>query len=354
VGEARELFAAMHGFAAQGIGILFVTHKLDEVMATADRVTVMRRGKVVVAGRPAADTNAAELAREMIGFDLPPVAAARTRADGGPGLAAHGLVVPAELGSPGLRGVDLDVRRGEIVGIAGVEGNGQNELTAALAGTLAVERGRIELAGRDVTHAGVADRIDAGLGVIPADRQAEGLVLSFSVAENLALRHYRKPPLSRGGRLNWQEIFARAKRLVEEYDVRPPDPRVPAATLSGGNQQKVIVAREVAPGPIAVIASQPTRGLDILATDFVHRRLLDLRASGHAVLLVSLDLDEIFALADRIAVMVRGRIVAWRNTAETTKEEVGRLMLGAGADTPTQASEEPSVLAAEEGSDLHG
>ncbi len=340
VGEAQELFSAMRAFAAQGIGILFVTHKLDDVMAIADRVTVMRRGRVVVAGRPAAGTSAAELAREMIGFDLPPVAAARTQGDGGPGIVARGLTVHPEPGSPGLRSVDVEARRGEIVGIAAVEGNGQNELTAALTGTLALRSGQIEIAGRDVTHMGVAGRLEAGLGVIPADRQMEGLVLDFTVAENIALRHYRRPPLSRAGLLDWREIRARAARLVQEYDVRPPNPAARVATLSGGNQQKVIVAREVSEGPVVVIAAQPTRGLDILATDFVHRRLLDLRARGHAVLLVSLDLDEIFALADRIAVMARGEVVAWRTTAETTKEEVGRLMLGADStQPPTQRRE---------------
>lgn len=334
VSEAQELFVAMRGFAQQGIAILFVTHKLDEVMSTADRVSVMRRGHVVVEGRPAKETTAQELAREMIGFDLAPVAPARSRKDVGPGLAAEGLTVPAGLGSPGLRGVDLEVRLGEIVGIAGVEGNGQNELTAVLTGTVPATAGHIRIGDRDVTRASVADRIDAGLGVIPADRQAEGLVLSFTVAENLALRHYRRPPLSRGERLDWQEIDRRAEVLVKEYDVRPPDPRAPAYALSGGNQQKVIIAREVSAGPTAVIAAQPTRGLDILATDFVHRRLVELRDAGHAVLLVSLDLDEVFALADRIAVMVRGQIVAILDTTATTKEEVGRLMLGASPAPP--------------------
>ncbi len=329
VGEAQELFTAMHNFAAQGIAILFVTHKLDEVMTTADRVSVMRRGRIAVAGRLTGETTATALAREMIGFDLPPVAAAREATEQGPGIRVKGLTVPAELGSPGLRSVDLEVMRGEIVGIAGVEGNGQNELVAAIVGTVPAREGRIAIADRDVTHSSVAQRIDAGLGVIPADRQAEGLVLSFTVAENLALRHYRRPPLSKGGRLDWRTIHERARRLVEEYDVRPPNPEAPVSTLSGGNQQKVIIAREMSEGPVAVLAAQPTRGLDILATDFVHRRLLDLRNDGHAVLLVSLDLDEIFALADRIAVMVRGRIVALRKTVDTTKEEIGRLMLGA-------------------------
>lgn len=331
VSEAQELFGAMRGFAYQGIAILFVTHKLDEVMSTADRVSVMRRGHIVVTGRPTGETTAHELAREMIGFDLAPVAAARAKADAGPGLAADGLTVPPELGSPGLRGVDLEVRRGEIVGVAGVEGNGQNELTAVLTGTIPAASGHIRVGDRDVTRASVAERINAGLGVIPADRQAEGLVLSFTVAENLALRHYRKEPLSHGERLDWREIDRRAEVLVKEYDVRPPDPHAPAYALSGGNQQKVIIAREVSTGPTAVIAAQPTRGLDILATDFVHRRLVELRDTGHAVLLVSLDLDEIFALADRIAVMVRGQIVAVLDTGATTKEEVGRLMLGAQA-----------------------
>lgn len=331
VGEANELFEAMRGFAARGIGILFVTHKLDEVMAVADRVTVMRRGRVVVAGRQAGETSPAELAREMIGFDLPPPAAARSRVDGGPGIVAQGLTAQADPGSPGLKGVDLEVRRGEIVGIAAVEGNGQSELAAALAGTLPVRSGHLWIGGRDVTRLGVDERLRAGLAVIPADRQAEGLVLAFTVAENIALRHYRRPPLSRAGLLDWGAIRERAARLVREYDVRPPNPGALAATLSGGNQQKVIVAREMAGDPVAVVAAQPTRGLDILATDFVHRRLLERRAAGGAVLLISLDLDEIFALADRIAVLVRGRIVAWRTTADTTKEEIGRLMLGADA-----------------------
>ena len=329
VGEAEDLFKAMKGFAAQGIALAFVTHKLDEVMRVSDRVSVMRRGKMVVSGRPTSETNPAELAREMIGFDLPPERPARAQAPGAPVLEVVGASTSAEPGSPGLQGIDLTVHAGEVVGIAGVEGNGQPDLVSALTGVMPLTAGQIRLAGKDLTRASAAERVDDGLAVIPADRQAEGLVLTFSVAENIALRHFRRPPFSRGAVIDWAEVHRRAEQLVKDYDVRPPNPDAAVGNLSGGNQQKVILAREVSGNPHAVVASQPTRGLDILATDFVHRRLLELRDQGSAVLVISLDLDEIFAVSDRIAVMVRGRIVAWRDAAATTKEEIGALMLSA-------------------------
>jgi ABC-type uncharacterized transport system ATPase subunit len=339
VGESQELFAAMRGFAAQGIAIAFVTHKLDEVMQVADRVSVMRRGQMVLSGRPVGETNAAELARLMIGRDLAPASGARAAGPGEAALEVRAVSTTPELGAPGLSEVELTVRAGEIVGLAGVEGNGQPDLVAALTGTKAVRSGEILLGGRSITHASAAARVDLGLAVIPADRQRDGLVLTFTVAENIALRHFRRPPLSRGPLLDWSEIRRRAKELVEEFDVRPPDPGAYVMNLSGGNQQKVILAREVSGSPTAVVAAQPTRGLDILATDFVHQRLRRLRDRGAAVLLVSLDLDEIFALSDRVAVMVRGRIVGWRDTSATTKEEVGALMLSAIQERPTEGEE---------------
>ena len=329
VGEAADLFTAMRAFAAQGIAIAFVTHKLDEVMHVANRVSVMRRGQMVLRARPVGETDPAELARLMIGRDLAPPPVSRSTAPGGPVLEIEGLATPQELGTSGLNGVDLSVRGGEIVGLAGVEGNGQAELVAALTGTKPVTAGTVRMAGRDISRASAAERVDQGLAVIPADRQRDGLVLSFTVAENIALRHFRHPPMSHGFLLDWPAIQRRAADLVQAYDVRPADPNAYALNLSGGNQQKVILAREVSGEPTAVVAAQPTRGLDILATDFVHRRLRELRDQGSAVLLVSLDLDEVFALSDRIAVLVRGRVVAWRDTAATTKEEVGALMLSA-------------------------
>jgi len=329
VGEAAELFTAMRQFAAQGIAIAFVTHKLDEVMRVSDRVSVMRRGKMVLSGKPTSQTDPGELARLMIGRELAPPRRARTGSAGAPVLETRGLTVPASLGSPGLVAVDLAVRAGEVVGLAGVEGNGQGALVSALSGVLPASGGAILLDARDMTRTSAAVRVERGLAVIPADRQEEGLVLSFTVAENIALRHFRRPPFSHGPILDWAAIRRRAAELVQAYDVRPPAPEAYAANLSGGNQQKVILAREVSGEPRAVVAAQPTRGLDILATDFVHRRLLELRDRGCAVLLVSLDLDEIFALSDRIAVIVRGQIVAWREAAATTPEEVGALMLSA-------------------------
>lgn len=329
VGEAEDLFKGMRAFASQGIALAFVTHKLDEVMRVSDRVSVMRRGKMVLSGRPTSETSPADLAREMIGFDLPPEASARTTPVGDPVLEVSALSTLAEPGAVALEGVDLTVRAGEIVGIAGVEGNGQAALVAALTGVLPAHGGQVRLDSVDITRAGAAARVDAGLAVIPADRQAEGLVLTFTVAENIALRHFRRPPFARGPVIDWAAVRRRAAELVEAYDVRPPNPAAVVATLSGGNQQKVILAREVSGKPRAVIAAQPTRGLDILATDFVHRRLLELRDQGTAVVVVSLDLDEIFAVSDRIAVLVRGRLIAWRDTAATTKEEIGGLMLSA-------------------------
>jgi simple sugar transport system ATP-binding protein len=232
-----------------------------------------------------------------------------------------------ERGLEAVRGVSFEVRGGEIVGIAGVDGNGQSELIDALSGLMSVSSGRVLLAGRDITSAGPATILDHGLGHIPEDRQRRGLVLEFTLAENVALHDYDKAPDSRWGWLFPRELVRRARTLLEQYDVRGGGPQTRAAALSGGNQQKVVLAREIGRGPRALIAAQPTRGLDVGAIEFVHKRLVEARDNGKAVLLVSLELEEILSLSDRILVIFEGKVVA-EHGPDVTEEQVGIEMTG--------------------------
>jgi ABC-type uncharacterized transport system ATPase subunit len=325
--EANELFEILRTLTREGLSIIFISHKLNEVLEIADRITVLRRGKKVDTV-PRAGATEEGLARMMVGrevllrVDKPPAT------PGEPLLQVENLHVLDELGLEAVNGVSFDVRRGEIVGLAGVDGNGQSELIEALSGLRKVEAGRVRLAGRDVTGASAHDVLHRGLGHIPEDRQRRGLVLNFSLAENLALHDYDAEPNARFGWLFPRRLVQRARGILRQFDVRGGGPQTLASALSGGNQQKVVVGREMSRDPHVLLAAQPTRGLDVGAIEFVHRRLVEARNGGAAVLLVSLELDEIVSLSDRILVIYEGRI-AGEYPPDVSEEELGLAMTGA-------------------------
>jgi ABC-type uncharacterized transport system ATPase subunit len=324
--EASDLFEILRSLKHEGISIVFISHKLNEVLEIADRITVLRRGKKIETV-PREGATQASLARAMVGRE---VLLRVEKAPAQPGevlLSVEDLHVSDDRGIEKVRGVSLDVRAGEIVGIAGVDGNGQTELIDAIAGLRKIHTGGVTVAGRRMVGAAARDVLDAGLGHIPEDRQRRGLVLEFSIAENIALHDYDKPPDSRFGWLFPRRLIERARRLIREFDVRGGGPLTRAGGLSGGNQQKVVAAREIARDPKVLIAAQPTRGLDVGAIEYLHRRLVSERDKGRAILLVSLELEEIFSLSDRILVMYEGEIVG-EHTGEVSEQEIGLEMLG--------------------------
>jgi simple sugar transport system ATP-binding protein len=325
--EANELFTILRSLVAEGMSIIFISHKLNEVLDIADRVTVLRRGKVVET-LPTAGATEESLARLMVGRDVLLEVEKGAAQPGAPLLEVSNLHVRDDRGIEKVRDVSFTVREGEILGIAGVDGNGQTELIDAIAGLRKADAGSIRLAGEDLTTDGAREHFDVGLGHIPQDRQRRGLVLDFSIAENIALHDYRKPPASRFGWLFPSRLVERARRLIVEFDVRGGTPETKAGELSGGNQQKVILAREIDRNPKLLIAAQPTRGLDVGAIEFVHRRLIEERDGGRALLLVSLELDEIRSLSDRVLVMFEGSIVG-EFAPTTSEEQLGLAMTGA-------------------------
>ena len=324
--EASELFDILRVLTREGMSVIFITHKLNEVLDIADRVTVLRRGKMIET-LPASGASEESLARLMVGRDVLLRVDKSAHVVGQPLLEVDGLSVRDDRGLEKVRDVSFEVRAGEIVGIAGVDGNGQTELIDALAGLRRPESGRVTLAGADVTGESVREHFDDGLGHIPEDRQRRGLVLEFSIAENVALHEYRLPPDSRFGWLRPKILVERARHLIEEFDVRGGGPQTEAGALSGGNQQKVILAREIDRDPKILIAAQPTRGLDVGAIEFIHRRLVEERDEGRGVLLVSLELEEILSLSDRILVLFEGEIVG-EYPPTTSEEELGLAMTG--------------------------
>jgi ABC-type uncharacterized transport system ATPase subunit len=333
--EATELFRILETLKQEGMSIIFISHKLNEVLEIADRITVLRRGKKIETVDASTATEEG-LARLMVGREVLLRVEKKPSEPGEPLLVVEGLTVVDDRGLEAVKDVSFTVKAGEIVGIAGVDGNGQSELIDAITGLRSVASGRIVVDGEDVTGNSVKDSLDAGLGHIPEDRQRRGLVLEFSLAENLALHEYDNPPASRLGWLFPGKIVARARRLLKEFDVRGGGPQTRASALSGGNQQKVILAREVSRGPRVLVAAQPTRGLDVGAIEFVHRRLVEERDAGKAVLLVSLELEEVLSLADRILVVYEGRIVA-EYPPTVTQEELGVAMTGGGRDEDVAA-----------------
>ncbi len=331
-GETEDLFRVMRALRAGGRSIVFISHKLKEVQAIADQITVIRRG-VVVGERPPT-TSDAELAALMVGRSVELRVSKQQARPGDVVLSVRDLTVSGGVltadGGPGKNAVDnvsLEVRAGEILGIAGVQGNGQTELCEAIMG-LRPATGTVHLEASDITHASPRDRLRAGIAYIPEDRRADGIVADFSVADNLVLDTYDRPPIARGIAMNLPAIRDQARKLVAEFDVRTSSIDTPVGTLSGGNQQKVILAREVGRPVRLLLASQPTRGLDVGSIEFVHRRIVRERDQGIAVIIVSSELDEIYALADRIAVMYEGKITGFR-PPDVPVTELGLLMAGA-------------------------
>lgn len=344
--EADDLFIVLRNLKAQGNSIIFITHKLREVLDLADRITVLRLGKVVGSAIPQ-ETNSAELARMMVGrsvilsVDKAPAKPKDTV------LNVEHLVVRDDRHNLAVNDVSFDVRAGEVVGIAGVQGNGQTELAQALTGLRTVEGGRVTVLGHDTTRATPRQLFELDVAHVPEDRQADGLVLSFPVEDNLVLNEYYRPPFARGIVLQFDAMQKAAEERVQEYDVRTPSIYIKAANLSGGNQQKVIVAREFT-GPIKLlVASQPTRGLDVGSIEYIHSRIIAKRDEGAAVLLISNELDEIMSLSDRIAVMYKGQIIDTVSADETTKEQLGLLMAGVHPDDKAHAPQETKQLQAE-------
>jgi simple sugar transport system ATP-binding protein len=328
--EAVELFGILEQLKREGMSIIFISHKLNEVLDIADRITVLRRGKTVET-LPAQGATEESLARLMVGREVLLRVEKTASSPGDPLLAVEDVHVRDERGIEKVRGMSFEVRAGEIVGIAGVDGNGQTELIDAITGLLHVEQGRVRVAGRDVTGEGAREHFEVGVGHIPQDRQHRGLVLDFSIAENMSLHDFREEPNSRFGWLYPARLAEHARRLISEFDVRGGDPATAAGALSGGNQQKVILAREIDRDPQILIAAQPTRGLDVGAIEFVHRRLIEERDAGRAILLVSLELEEIMSLSDRILVVYEGQIVA-EYGPDVGDEELGIAMLGGTVD----------------------
>ena len=326
--ETQELFEVLRALKEDGVSIVFISHKLNEVLEIADRVTVVRRGERIDTV-PSEGATEQSLARLMVGRDVLLRVEKKAAKLGEPMLEVEDLYVRDQRGLEAVKGVSLTVRGGEVVAIAGVDGNGQLELVQAIAGVVVPESGRVSIAGEDVTGEGVREATDAGVAHIPEDRQLCGLVLDFTLAENLALREYRQPPISNHGVLSMSGMNDRARELLKEYDVRGGEPSTLASSLSGGNQQKVAVAREVASNPKLLIAHQPTRGLDVGAIEFVHGRLLQERDEGRGILLVSLEFEEIRALADRIVVIYEGQLVA-EFLPDVSEEELGVSMTGGG------------------------
>jgi simple sugar transport system ATP-binding protein len=324
--EANELFEIIRVLRREGTSIIFISHKLNEVLEIADRITTLRRGKRIDTV-PAAGATQDDLARMMVGRDVLLRVEKPPATPGDVLLELDDVHVLDDRGLPAVRGVSLQVRAGEIVGIAGVDGNGQSELIDAITGLRRIDSGRVVVGGREFRNADARTMLDAGVGHIPEDRQRRGLVLEFTIAENIALHDYAEPPDSKWGWLFPRRLIERARKLITEFDVRGGGPLTRAGALSGGNQQKLVAAREVARDPKVLIAAQPTRGLDVGAIEYLHRRLVVERDEGRAILLISLELDEVMSLSDRLLVIYEGQIVA-EHGAEVSEEQIGLEMLG--------------------------
>ncbi|HUG08119.1 MAG TPA: ABC transporter ATP-binding protein [Acidimicrobiia bacterium] len=327
--EVEEFFEIVRGLKDDGKGVIFISHKLNEALEIADRIVVLRDGKAVGEVNPA-DTSKEQLAELMVGR---PVLLTVEKSDAEPGdvvLSVENLVVLDDRAHRTVNGASFEVRSGEIVGIAGVQGNGQTELVESIVGMRPSLAGRVVIAGHDVTEHSPRQIHESGIAHVPEDRQESGLVLDFTVAENMVLDSYYDEPYSRGLRMDWATATEAAQRLVDEYDVKTTRVDVPVSTLSGGNQQKVIVAREFDRDVKLVIGSQPTRGVDVGSIEYIHARIVEQRDMGAAVLVISSELDEVMALADRILVIYQGRIVGEFDPKSVSSTEVGLAMLGSG------------------------
>ena len=325
--EIDELMAIMKNLVKEGKSIILITHKLDEIRAVSNRVTVIRRGKSIQTVEIAGATNA-DLAEMMVGRSVSFKTEKQVPQPKEVVLSIKDLVVNENRGVPAVKNLSLDVRAGEIVGIAGIDGNGQSELIQAITGLRKVESGSIELKGKSIVGMHPRQITELSVGHVPEDRHRDGLILDMMISENIALQTYYKEPLSKNGILNYANITSHAKKLMEEFDVRAASEFVSAAALSGGNQQKAIIAREIDRDPDLLIVSQPTRGLDVGAIEYIHKRLIEERDNGKAVLVVSFELDEILNVSDRIAVIHDGKIQGIVSPETTNKQELGILMAG--------------------------
>jgi ABC-type uncharacterized transport system ATPase subunit len=350
--EIDDLIRVMRELRDAGTSIVFITHKLREVKTVADRITVIRRGRVVGEASPSAPE--AELAAMMVGRDVQLVVDKAPAPEGAVALRLSGVSVADDRGTLTVQGLDLDVHAGEIVALAGVQGNGQEELVEALLGLRPVAAGTVELHGVSLIGRSPAQVLGQGVGFVPEDRQHDGLVGAFSVAENLILDCWSDDKFSSGPSLKLAAVRANAEQRVQEFDIRTPGVDAPAGTLSGGNQQKVVLAREMSRPLRLFIASQPTRGVDVGAQEFIHRRIVTERDRGTPVVIVSTELDEVLALADRIAVMYRGAIIGVL-PGGASRDEVGLMMAGVPAERAhTEAEEHPSELTQSEASAVAG
>jgi simple sugar transport system ATP-binding protein len=327
--EVTELFKVVRSLVDEGLSAVFITHKLEEVVAIADRILVMRDGKVVGETTPSA-TDEIGLARMMVGRDVVLRIEKGASTCGDTVLAVEDVHVDDDRGLEAVKGITFSVCGGEILAIAGVDGNGQRELVESIVGLRRPKGGRIELKGKDITHANARASIEAGVSHIPEDRHRRGLVLEFDIAENIILGDHRTPPVAKNGIMHPKAITEVARKRIADYDIRTPSERVHAENLSGGNQQKVVVAREIGRNPELLVAAQPTRGLDVGAIEFVHKQIIRERDAGKAVLLVSLELEEVLSLADRILVIYEGRIVKEFAVADADAETLGYFMTGGG------------------------
>jgi simple sugar transport system ATP-binding protein len=334
--EVDELLDVLRGLAADGRSIVFISHKLDEVLRLADRIAVLRGGRLV-ATLPAASTDARALGRLMVGRDLGGIVATRSARPGEARLILRKVEAMDDRGVPALRGIDLAVHASEIVGIAGVDGNGQRELEEVITGLRPPRSGRLLLAGQDVTVASTGRRLAAGLGYVASDRYGRALLRDFAVADNLVLERFNRPPFSRAGILDRAAIAGHARRVVEAFGIRAASIESPAGQLSGGNAQKLVLARALSQEPAVLLVCQPTRGVDVGAIEQVHGELLRRREAGMAILLISTGLDEVLALSDRILVLYEGRIAGERRAGEATAEELG-LMMGGRHGAPAHAA----------------
>jgi len=325
--EADELFVIMRTLIKQGKSIIFITHKLREVLAVADSISVMRSGQMVGTQKPA-DATQELLAEMMVGRAVILTIDKKDATPDGAVLTVDDLHVHDERGHMVVDGVSLEVRAGEILGIAGVQGNGQTELTEALTGLRRPVSGHIRILGKDTTHTNPRSVTESGVSHIPEDRHKHGMVLSFPIRDNLVLNTYYQKPFANGIELDYAVIEQNAVKLVHDFDVRTPGILTSAGSLSGGNQQKVIIARELSRPVKLLVASQPTRGLDVGSIEFIHHQIVDARDKGAAVLLISAELDEILSLSDRIAVMYKGRILDTVPAKGATREQLGLLMAG--------------------------
>jgi len=336
--EVENLFRVMRLLTERGVSIVFITHKLKEVLAVADRITAMRRGQVVGTTTPA-ESDEHKLAAMMVGREVILTVDKTPAVPKDVVLQVQDLNIVDERGVEVVRQVGFEVRAGEILGIAGVQGNGQTELVEALSGLRQRKSGRITLGGREIPELSPRLNVEAGQAHIPEDRHKHGLVLAYTIADNEVLCTYYQPPFARGIQRDQQAVMDNAIKLIDLFDIRTPSPKLPASNLSGGNQQKVIVARELSRPIQLLIANQPTRGLDVGSIEYIHRQIVDMRDRGIAVLLVSAELDEITSLSDRIAVIYHGQIVATLKAGEATRAELGLLM--AGSSLPGEKTVEP-------------